>query len=147
MSNRKPRVCFAASSGGHLQELLMLRPLMDRYDSFLVTEKTAYKPAAAGIRYYYLLQVNRRERSCVPRLMINAVRSLRIYLKERPDVVICTGVLATIPLCLLCKLFGKKTGVYRILCQCEHADLDGKAPLPICGSLLYPMGGTPEILS
>lgn len=126
MSNRKPRVCFAASSGGHLQELLMLRPLMDRYDSFLVTEKTAYKPAAAGIRCYYLLQVNRRERSCVPRLMINAVRSLRIYLKERPDVVICTGVLATIPLCLLCKLFGKKLVYIESYANVNTTTLTGK---------------------
>ncbi len=45
MRKEKPRVCFASSSGGHLEELLMLRPLMDRYDSFLVTEKTAYKAA------------------------------------------------------------------------------------------------------
>jgi UDP-N-acetylglucosamine:LPS N-acetylglucosamine transferase len=27
---------------------------------------------------------------------------------EKPDVIICTGVLAMIPLCLICKLFGKK---------------------------------------
>ena len=39
MKDRKLRVCFAASSGGHLDELMMLRPLMDRYDSFLVTER------------------------------------------------------------------------------------------------------------
>ena len=55
------RVCFAASSGGHLAELMMLCPLMEQYDSFLVTEKTAYRAAAEGMRCYYLLQVNRRE--------------------------------------------------------------------------------------
>jgi UDP-N-acetylglucosamine:LPS N-acetylglucosamine transferase len=38
----------------------------------------------------------------------NAFRSLWIFLRERPDAIICTGVLATIPMCLLCRLFGKK---------------------------------------
>ena len=76
MGNGKPKVCFAASSGGHLEELLTLRPLMDRYDSFVVTEKTAYKAAVEGRRCRYLLQVNRREWSCLPRLVINGVRSL-----------------------------------------------------------------------
>ena len=108
MSGRKLRVCFAASSGGHLSELMMLSPLMDQYDSFVVTEKTGYKAVPEGMRCYRVFQVNRREWSCIPRMMANAFCSLKIHLKERPDVVICTGVLATVPLCLLCKLFGKK---------------------------------------
>ncbi len=36
------KVCFAASSGGHLEQMLMLGSLMERYDSFILTEKTAY---------------------------------------------------------------------------------------------------------
>ena len=31
-----------------------------------------------------------------------------IYRKEKPDVVICTGVLAMIPICLVSKFMGKK---------------------------------------
>ncbi len=108
MKRKKPKICFAASSGGHLDELLMLRPLMERYESFLVTEKTSFETAAAGIRRYQLLQVNRLEKTCIPRLVINGFCSLKIYLWERPDVVVCTGVLAMIPLCLVCKAFGKK---------------------------------------
>jgi len=86
----------------------MLRPLMERYDSFLVTEKTPYAAKLENVRCHYLLQVNRREWSCVLRLVWNAFLSLRIWLGECPDIVICTGALATIPLCLLCKLMGKK---------------------------------------
>ena len=33
---------------------------------------------------------------------------MRIVRKEKPNVVICTGVLAMIPMCLLCKLRGGK---------------------------------------
>ena len=93
MKNKKPKLCFAASSGGHLDELLMLRPLMERYDSIVVTEKTAFKTAIEGIKCYYLMQVNRLEITCLPRLIVNSFLSLKICLLERPDVVISTGVL------------------------------------------------------
>lgn len=95
------------SFSGHLAELMLLRPLMECYDSFLVTEKTSYKIDAQDMRCYFLAQINRRERSFIPRLIVNTFRSLKIYMAERPDVVVCTGVLATVPLCLICKLFGK----------------------------------------
>ena len=130
MRNKKPKICFAASSGGHLGELLMLRPLMERYDSVLVTEETAYRAAVDGVRCRYLLQVNRREWSCIPRLAVNALRALWIFLAERPDVIVCTGVLATVPLCLVCKLFGKKLIFIESYAKVKTPTLTGK--------LLYP---------
>ena len=42
MERKRKKVCFAASSGGHFEQLSMLKPLMDEYDSFVVTEETAY---------------------------------------------------------------------------------------------------------
>ncbi|MDY2628717.1 MAG: PssD/Cps14F family polysaccharide biosynthesis glycosyltransferase [Lachnospiraceae bacterium] len=102
------KICFAASSGGHYEQILMLRPLMEKYDSFIITEKTLYKVKTKGEKMYYLLQVNRKEKSFIPRMIINTLRSVSIYIKERPDVVICTGALATIPICLISKLMGKK---------------------------------------
>jgi UDP-N-acetylglucosamine:LPS N-acetylglucosamine transferase len=53
-------------------------------------------------------QVNRREKTFILRMIQNMWRSLKVYMKEKPDVVICTGVLAMIPMCLLSKLMGKK---------------------------------------
>lgn len=102
------KICFAASSGGHYEQILMLRPLMEKYDSFIITEKTLYKVKSKGEKMYYLLQVNRKEKTFIPRMIINTLRSVSIYIKERPDVVICTGALATIPICLISKLMGKK---------------------------------------
>ena len=37
------KICFAASSGGHFEQLMMLKPLMEKYESFVVTEKTGYE--------------------------------------------------------------------------------------------------------
>lgn len=102
------KICFAASSGGHYEQLMMLKPLMKKYPSFVVTEKTLYNAEMSGEKTYYLSQVNRKETSCIPRMILNTLKSFMIYFRERPDVVICTGVLATIPLCLIAKIFGKK---------------------------------------
>ena len=102
------KICFAASSGGHYEQLLMLKPLMEKYESFIVTEKTLYKTEVENTKMYYLSQVNRKEKFFVLNMIVNALCSLKIYFIEKPDVVICTGVLAMIPMCLIVKFFGKK---------------------------------------
>lgn len=104
---KKLKICFAASSGGHFEQLMMLAPLMERFDSFVLTERTAYGVKTSQ-KTYYLSQVNRREKTWLFSMVGNAFRSLWIFMKERPNVVICTGVLAVLPMCLLCKLFGGK---------------------------------------
>lgn len=105
---KKTKICFAASSGGHYEQILMLRPLMDKYDSFLITEKTAYRAEIENMKMYYLYQVNRKELIFPVRVVGNTFKSLYILMKERPDVIITTGVLAIVPMCLLAKMFGKR---------------------------------------
>lgn len=102
------KLCFAASSGGHFYQLMMLKPLMEKYDSIIVTEKTDYKSAPDHIKTYYLRQINRREKCYLIWMLANVFASLRILWKEKPDAIVCTGVLAVLPLCLWMKLFGKK---------------------------------------
>lgn len=105
---KNKKICFAASSGGHFEQLMMLKPMMEKYNSFIVTEKTKYGTNAKGIKTYYMIQVNRRELLFPLKLTINVFRSLKIFMTEKPDVIICTGVLAMIPMCLICKIFGRK---------------------------------------
>ena len=108
MNNKKIKICFAASSGGHYEQIMMLKPLMDEYDSFVITEETYYNLKAIDKKVYYLKQSNRKEIIFVWNMFINIFKSISIYKKEKPDVVICTGVLAMIPICLIAKLMGKK---------------------------------------
>lgn len=105
---KKIKICFAASSGGHFEQLMMLKPLMEKYDSLIITEETSYSTKSSGTKMYYMKQVNRREKGFIPNMIINLVRSVQIYIKEKPDVVICTGVLTMIPICLISKVFRKK---------------------------------------
>ena len=54
------KICFIASSGGHFEQLMMLRPLMDKYESFIVTEKTGYFVINDNRKIYYLSQVYKK---------------------------------------------------------------------------------------
>ena len=36
---KKKKVLFISSTGGHLNELLQLSPLFEKYDSYIITEK------------------------------------------------------------------------------------------------------------
>ena len=103
------KICFAASSGGHLEEVLRLAEMLSlSAESFLLTEKTGYPIRNAKGRVYYLHQVNRKEWSCPFFLMADAVYALLVFLKEKPDAVISTGALAAVPACLIAKAMGKK---------------------------------------
>lgn len=126
MSKGKKKLCFAASSGGHFEQILMLKPLMDKYDSFLITEKTTYKAEVKDEKMYFLRQVNRKEILFPLEMIVNSFKSLFIYIKERPDVVITTGVLAMIPICLLVKIFRGKLIYIESFAKVSSANATGK---------------------
>jgi len=100
------KVCFASSSGGHLEQILALKKDFKLCDSFVVTEKTKFNNKNKG--WYYLNQVNRKDKFIILKLLFISIHSLLIYFKERPQIIITTGVLATIPLCLIARFFKTK---------------------------------------
>ena len=127
MNQRKnKKLCFAASSGGHFEQILMLKQLMEKYDSFLITEKTDYKSEVKGVKMYYLNQVNRKEWFFPFKMIGNSFKSLFIFIKERPDVVITTGVLAMIPICLIAKLCKRKLIYIESFAKVSSANETGK---------------------
>ena len=119
------KLVFAASSGGHYEQLMMLKPLMERHDSCVVTEMTSYN-AKSDIRTYYMVQLNRKELLFIPKMIVNSIRALRILRKEKPDAIICTGVLAMIPLCILGKKKGCKLIYLESFAKVTSATLSGK---------------------
>lgn len=150
------KVCLAASSGGHLDEIMNLEMLAEQYELLLLTEKTGHEVSAGFAKVYYVPQVNRREWKCVLKLIVNALGSLWLLCKEKPFVVISTGALATVPICILAKLMGKrvlfiesfarvnspsKTGklLYRIADQTivQWEGMKKFYPKAICGGSIY----------
>lgn len=119
------KICFIASSGGHFEQLMMLKPLMDKYESFIVTEKTNYSVTKSH-KIYYLSQINRNEKMFIFKMINNSLNTFKIFLKEKPDVVISTGALATISMCMMAKIFRKKLIFIESFAKVNSPTLTGK---------------------
>ena len=104
---KKKKICLISSSGGHFEQLLMLRKLSNQNDIFIVTEKTKYNKKDKKINYY-INQVNRKELLFIIKIILIFIKSLYIFIKEKPDVIISTGVLAAIPMLYIGHIFNKK---------------------------------------
>lgn len=124
------KVCFAASSGGHLEEIMCLRELTQKCDSFLVTEAGECSNVSFADRQYMVNQINRKEKGFLIHFLKLIVRAFKIMRKEKPDVVISTGALATVPFCLWGKLFGKKIVYIESFARIDSPSLTGKIMRP-----------------
>lgn len=104
ISRSRLKLCMVSSSGGHYEQLRMLATLGQWHRLLWVTEKTDYNSPAD----YYLYQCGLKDRYYLFKMVANSISSLRIWLKEKPDVVITTGTMVALPLCLIAKLLGKR---------------------------------------
>lgn len=120
------KLLFAASSGGHFEQIMMLKPLMEKYDSVLLTEKTEYGMGDNGIRTIYVPQINRKGITFLPKLIANTFRAIKIYHKEKPDIMITTGVLAIVPLALIVKMHRRKLVYIESFAKITSKTLSGK---------------------
>jgi len=124
---------FVSSTGGHLTELMQLKPLFKKYNYYIVTEKTksnlsllkkhpnkvsflipgSYTTLLAKLIYPF-------------KLFINCWISLFLIIKIRPDVVISTGAHNSGPMCCLAKLFKKKVIFIETFANSESPSKTGK---------------------
>ena len=104
------KVIFAASSGGHLTELLKIQELFPEYNYLLVTEMTDvtrdlkdkynikyvdYGPNKNKIKYWWTI-------------FKNLAKAIGIVAKFRPDTVVSTGAQVGGFFCYIGKFFGAK---------------------------------------
>ncbi len=103
-NQKTPKLCLVSSSGGHWEQLQKLQPLIDKYDGFLVTEKTRFQENAK----YFMKQTDLKDKLMPFRMGVNSIKALYIWIKERPDFVVTTGTMVAYPFYLLAILFHKK---------------------------------------
>lgn len=108
MNRKQKTICFSSSSGGHFEQLMMLEPLMKKYNSFIVTEKIGYNIETNNIPLAFVQQINRTDRWFLMKFIRNIWTSLGIVLKYKPNIIISTGALATVPIMFWTKIFGGK---------------------------------------
>lgn len=119
--NRK-KICFISSSGGHFEQLKMLKPLSNNYDTFWVTEKVDFASDAD----YYLYQTGLKDKLFLFKMFLNFLKVIRIWYKEKPDYVITTGAMIVIPMALLAKIMRKKLIFIETFAVVESGTRTGK---------------------
>ena len=103
--NRKPRLLLVSSSGGHWEQLQKLKPLIDKYEGCMVTEKTKFE---ASLAKYLMKQTDLKDKLMPIKMIYNTIYSIFIWIKEKPDFIITTGTMVAYPFYLLSILFNKK---------------------------------------
>lgn len=109
---KKKKVLFISSTGGHLDELMQLKPMFDKYDYYIVTEKTKSNlnlkekfPKKVSLLVYG----TKKHMLTYPlKLLFNCFKSLFIYIKVRPKYIVSTGSHTAGPMCCIGKIFGSK---------------------------------------
>ena len=130
------KVMFISSKGGHLSELKQLD--FEKYDYSIVTEKSESDKDLKekyGDRAYFLLYGTRR----TPIryffiLLFNFFKSLFLFLKIRPKVVVTTGTHTAVPMCYIAKMFRAK-----VIWIETFANRNTKT---LAGRLVYPIADT-----
>ncbi len=132
---KKKKVMFISSTGGHLSELLRLSPMFDKYNYFIITEKTKSNLGLKGLypkRVGYLVYGTKRKKLTYPfKLLYNSFKSLFYFIKFRPKVVITTGTHTAGPMCYIAKIFRRKVIYIETLANSKTKTATGKLIYPI----------------
>ena len=109
---KKKKVMFISSTGGHLDELMQLKPMFDKYNYYIVTEKTKSNLNLKNKfpkKISYLVYGTKDYILTYPfKLLYNCFKSLFIFIKVRPKYIVTTGAHTAGPMCCLGKIFGSK---------------------------------------
>ena len=124
------KVLFISSTGGHLNELLQLRPMFKKYKSYLITEKTKttidIEDKDLKEIYYLIYGTKHKPLIYIFKLLINCFKSLYYFIKINPDVIITTGAHTAGPMCCIGKIFRKKIIYIETFANIETKTITGR---------------------
>jgi len=129
------KVLFISSTGGHLNELMQLSPLFNKYNYHIITEKdksTQSLKQKYNKKISYLEYGSRKKIITYPFIFLfNCFKSLYYYIKIRPKYIVTTGTHTAVPICYLGKLFGSKIIFIETFANIDTKTLSGKLVYPI----------------
>lgn len=129
------KVMFISSTGGHLSELLQLQPLFELYDYSVITENTksnkSLKEKFKGRMYYLPYGTKSHLLKYLFIFTWIILKSLYLFIKIRPDIVVTTGTHTAVPMCYFAKLFRKKVIFIETFANRKTPTASGKLVYPI----------------
>lgn len=137
-SNNK-KVLFISSTGGHLNELMQLKSLFKKYDYSLITEKTksnlSLKDKYNDV-HFLVYGTKDHKLSYIFKFLYNCIKSIILYIKIRPKVIVTTGTHTAVPICYIGKFFGTKIIFIETFANSETKTLSGKLIYPIADTFI-----------
>lgn len=133
------RVLFISSTGGHLNELMQLKPLFKYYDTYIITEKTKSNKSLKNKfkNVYYLVYGTKLHKfTYIFKFMFNTIKSLILYIKIRPKVIVTTGTHTAVPMCYIGKLFRSKVIFIETFANSKTKTVSGKLVYPIADTFI-----------
>ena len=129
------RVLFISSTGGHFNELMQLKPMFEKYDYHIITEKD--KTNKDLVQQYekkiYFLPYGTRSKifSYIIKYFYLCMKTVFLYLKLRPKYIVTTGTHTAGPMCYLGKLFGSKIIYIETFANSNTKTVTGRLIYPI----------------
>ena len=129
------KVLFISSTGGHFRELMKLEKMFNDYDYYIIKEKdittkylrkkyenkvsflpysTRSKPFSYIFKYFYVI-----------------LKSIFLFVKINPEVIVSTGTHTAVPMCYLGKIFNRKIIYIETYANITRKTLTGKIIYPI----------------
>lgn len=131
----KKKVLFISSTGGHFNELMQLKPMFEKYDYHIITEKD--KTNKNLVQQYekkiYFLPYGTRSKifSYIIKYFYLCMKTVFLYLKLRPKYIVTTGTHTAGPMCYLGKLFGSKIIYIETFANSNTKTVTGRLIYPI----------------
>lgn len=118
------RVMLVCSAGGHLDQLMQLRPWWERHDRSWVSFDSE--------DVITNLEGERRYRGYAPttrngwNLVRNLLLSIRLLVRERPDLIVSTGAGLAVPFFWIGRAFGSRTVYVEVYDRIDSPTLTGR---------------------
>ena len=129
------KVLFISSTGGHLRELMQLKSIFTQYDFHIVTEKdetTLYLKNEYKNKVDFLPYGTRSKLFKYIFIYLYLIlKSLILFFKINPNIIVSTGTHTAIPMCYIGKLFNKKIIYIETFANITKRTLSGKIVYPI----------------
>jgi len=121
------KICLSCSPGGHLLQILQLQKIYNIYDHFFVVPRRKDSEHLSKDETVYFVEDTGNK----IKAPMNFLQSLKILLKEKPDIIITTGAGSALSMCYLGKLFRKKIIYIESFSRVTTPSLFGKLVAPV----------------
>lgn len=126
------RILLVCSPGGHLQQMLALRPAWEGFEHVWAT--LAAPDTDTLLRDERVIVASGPTNRSLPNLLRNLRLAWRVLRRERIDVILSTGAALAVPFFVVGRLLGKRVVYVESLTRTEGLSLSGRMVRPLASA-------------